>query len=343
MTTSILYTGIVSVSQIQGQGSGGVTFTGVMDADFTYCNQLVGGATGQGICYRDAADLLHWAFDDAGVHLTVEGSGTVTTRHAGLTRSSVLVGGTNYSKLKLYSGTATPNVPVEVSVNNPLNVLNTTASVNTTSGALVVSGGGAFAGTVNVGINVGATGTVTGDHILQTGSWWEDLKLMPEWVTGSAVSADNWKPGTGYKIWTLAYDNNKDGFFCAQMPHSWLEGTPVSFHIHYLAGTASSNQYIGWTVYYKAVNISPQSNSTWPSAPGDYSSVLYPITGANKTRAVATHYVDVLPDISMTGYTSSCMFMGRLFRPNGDSYVGIAYVFQVDIHYKVGRLGGTLS
>jgi hypothetical protein len=122
------------------------------------------------------------------------GYGGFEIQHAGVAR--ILVG----SGATTANAVVTPTVAASfttttAAVSTVLQVINSTASTSTSSGALVVSGGVGVAGAINVGGNLGVTGTITvsGDqNSFFSGSWprmFFETNGSSKWISGATTGA----------------------------------------------------------------------------------------------------------------------------------------------------------
>ena len=116
-----------------------------------------------------------------------------------------------------------------------------------------------------------------------------------------------------------------------QLPHSYLEGSDIDPHIHWVAEDNTGGN-VQWQLTYSWANI----DAAFPAA-----------TTSNITAAAAVvtdeHEMSSFSDIDGTGKTISSMLLCSLKRNSSnalDTYNGkSAYFIEVDFHYEADTIG----
>jgi hypothetical protein len=117
----------------------------------------------------------------------------------------------------------------------------------------------------------------------------------------------------------------------AQMPHAWKLGSTIRPHIHWAKTSASAN-VVTWEFYYRILGNVADAFGTWSSAVTRSSDAA---TTIGDDTATNTHLLTSFGDITMTGYTESCLVAWRLYRRgSSDAYADTARLLSFDIHYQ---------
>jgi hypothetical protein len=163
---------------------------------------------------------------------------------------------------------------------------------------------------------------------------WEDLRVPVNALAPGATPADPIIYGPGGNVRIRGFDGNvtvESMDFTAQLPHSYVQGTDLSAHVHWCPTTNNAGNVI-WRLDYYWVNIDG----------------LIPVLGQIDTGAVAAggtawkHLLsEIHPHISGVGKTISSMLMCRIWRdPSGsDTYPDDAGLLEVDFHFQVDSCG----
>lgn len=161
---------------------------------------------------------------------------------------------------------------------------------------------------------------VFGDH-------WDDFLARPLTLQRGATS----KPDFDYTDMAYLFPQNDTSeilYMSFQLPHKWVEGSPIHFHIHVLQESSDQPEYaIDWRWY----NVG--------SAPGSY----------NLARAVTTHKISYVSGslhqiigvdepLDGTGFKISSILQVRLYRTD-NVLSGDHKVIDADLHGKLNSLG----
>lgn len=159
---------------------------------------------------------------------------------------------------------------------------------------------------------------------------WDDLNFNAAGINppGSADSATR-DPITGMILFAGNTDNVLAA--CAQMPHSWIQGSEVRPHIHLRFPTAATAN-TRWKFEYDLANV----NGEFVNAYGTYT-LLGIITVANPNNAKKS-VVANLGAIDMTGLTVSAQIPWKLTRLSNsdaaDNHNADVVLTDIDFHYQ---------
>jgi hypothetical protein len=131
-------------------------------------------------------------------------------------------------------------------------------------------------------------------------------------------------------------------YFVVQLPHSWVEGTAIMPHIHWVAsenGTAGPT-VPRWGLQYCWLNI----GETFTAYTTIYGTTAVP----NEVLVKDRQYLTPLGSGGMdgTGKTLSSMLICRLFRDGdnaADNYAGSAGGLEIDFHMQINSMGSRLQ
>ena len=182
---------------------------------------------------------------------------------------------------------------------------------------------------------------------------WDDLRLEPVARTVGVNSPvfEQWLTDGGgsrgvylYSFDDAAPGSEKEVFFNMQMPHSWLEGTAIHVHVHWIGNTSDVAATPRWGLEY-----------TWKDIGGTFGNTTIIYKAENKDGPASTdpdvtalkHYVTEF-DAIVPGATEgeiSAILIGRIFRDSADAAdtyniagnkCGLLYI---DAHYEVDAFG----
>ena len=166
---------------------------------------------------------------------------------------------------------------------------------------------------------------------------WDDLRTPVTAVKVSGVKPPTW---TSYKSSeVLGFSdqaiagNEEQIFFSIQLPHSYLEGSDIYPHIHWVPEDNTGGN-VRWELTY-----------TW----ADINSAFGAATTDNITAAAGTttdkHLLSSFAIINGAGKTISSMLLCSLKRNSSnalDTYNGkSAYFIEIDFHYKMDSVGSS--
>lgn len=186
----------------------------------------------------------------------------------------------------------------------------------------------------NLDVELGDTGAIelTGDATV-----WDDLRAPAYALKGGGVKdpgfaqiKDNGAGSTG--VFTFVFDAaaEEELFFAFQMPHSYKEGTDVTFHVHF-APTDGGAGTVRWGLEYTWVNQEAVMANTVLAYKDE-------AVAANDDKHIRSDFVA----LDGTGKTISSMLMCRVFRDAAhanDTYGADAALLEVDIHYQRDTMG----
>jgi len=139
-------------------------------------------------------------------------------------------------------------------------------------------------------------------------------------TTGSlGVVALSWPSDITTSVW-----------FSAQLPHTYKEGTDISFHMHMMFPTGSTGK-TRWVLEYMWVNVHAGVTTTTIKE----ATIEPSLTPGN-------HDLGIIGTIDGTGKTISSNLSCRLARKGGDvldTNPGPVYVNEADFHYQIDTLG----
>ena len=209
-----------------------------------------------------------------------------------------------------------------MTINNVVNIQNTVNSTSTSTGSLIVGGGGGF------------NGTIYGNLLNQSTISWEDQYMIISPNTGGnfATLTQINTSGLYYYVFPHGGGNDKILSGSGQLPHSSLYGSSYYIwpHVHLYADTSDSNS-ASFTFSYQFINAGATSSISLTSSTVSLQS---PIT-AN------THYMLELTTsgINLNGITGSSVILFTLSRSHTDAYTGNLFLISIDYHYPMQRLG----
>jgi hypothetical protein len=127
-------------------------------------------------------------------------------------------------------------------------------------------------------------------------------------------------------------DLNEELFFSAQLPHTWMAGTDIEPHVHYIRPTNDTGTVV-WGLEYSWAN-------RWDEFPE--TKTIYTID--KSTDTAFTHITSSFGLIDAKGKTISSMIMCRIFRDAEnplDTYNDDVGLLEIDFHIRNNTLGST--
>lgn len=137
----------------------------------------------------------------------------------------------------------------------------------------------------------------------------------------------------GVYVYYFNKDNLQELFFTAQLPHSWIEGSDIEPHVHYVRPNSDTGTVV-WGLEYTWTNI------------GDIFADTKTIYSYNKTKA-SSNDQQIYSSFGMvngTGKTISSMIVCRIFRDAEnplDTYNYDVGLLEVDFHIRNNSLGSS--
>jgi hypothetical protein len=174
---------------------------------------------------------------------------------------------------------------------------------------------------------------------------WDDLRVTPGSFDRPGVSGPvyvAYAPGGGaLSCYLPEFAVDDFASFTVQLPHSYKQGSDISVHIHWTAGTRGneeSGKLVGWKIDYSWANI----NGTFASMQ---------TADLSDECAAADHTHQMTPEVTIDGHTSekhiSSMLLCTIKRTDtgtDDTWVGTAsgslpLLLEVDFHFPIDTMG----
>jgi len=172
---------------------------------------------------------------------------------------------------------------------------------------------------------------------------WDDLRIVPgafSFAGNADPSLQDWQPGgSGAEFKIYKFKKNDEVFATCQMPHTYLEGSDLQFHIHWTPadrGNEESGNAVGWKVDHSIANIS----TVFPSSSTvDLSDTA---TGTDDFHEITSSVT-----VSGTGLKISHIVALRIYRSDtgtddtwsGSTNANSPALFEFDIHFQVNSAG----
>lgn len=161
-------------------------------------------------------------------------------------------------------------------------------------------------------------------------NFWDDLRFPAQGINPPGAASDPTVDTTDGCLVFSASAENIIGVV-VQMPHDWKAGSSISPHIHW-SPSNTDNKNCRWKISYQIAQINGAFPGTW--------------TEETITQAAAgvadTHQLAEFTDISMAGYTLSCILkilITRLGNDGADTFTGTAKLLEFDLHYQRDGFG----
>ena len=167
-------------------------------------------------------------------------------------------------------------------------------------------------------------------YLLRRQAAWDDLRFPAAGINPPGAASDPTRDTTDGRLVFSASQTNIIAIQ-AQFPHTWVEGSTISPHLHW-SPTNTNTGNVLWRMQYQVANI----NGTFP---GSWTTLNALDAGSGTSD---DHLLAEFTDIAMTGYTISCMMLILVSRIGGDAsdtYTGTAKLNEFDIHYQIDALG----
>lgn len=172
---------------------------------------------------------------------------------------------------------------------------------------------------------------------------WDDLRVP---VTATKLGGskdpdfgqflDNGLGSQGVFLYRFDPTQEQEIYFAVQLPHTWIEGTAILPHVHWVPITNNSGDVI-WGLEYALFGINETSD---PAA----TTIITATAPSLGNDGVDKHLVAGFGTIDMSGKGVSTMLLCRLFRDAGnaaDTYTGDAGLLEIDFHYQLDSLGSS--
>ena len=164
---------------------------------------------------------------------------------------------------------------------------------------------------------------------------YEDLRFPATSINPpGAVSDPDWDTTNGG--WLFDSGSSEVIFVLVQLPHSWVEGTPIEPHVHWQKTTSASGNVL-WRLEYKWAPINETMDAVFTTL--NVSSV---VDGTPDTNTANKHLISSFGNIDASNKQISDMLVMKLTRIGGDvsdTYGADARLLEFDIHYKTSLQG----
>lgn len=188
-------------------------------------------------------------------------------------------------------------------------------------------------------VNAGTTGSPSWRKLAAGGDVkWDDLRITLD--KGSSAATIKYISGnSGPQIWYFR-DNSSDEAmsFTVQLPHTWVEGTTIYPHLHWLGESTASGNVV-WNLEYTWANYDAASPEVFPAI--TTSTVI-----SSGSIVQNAHNISALTPsnagIDSTGKLISSILICRLWRNSSnpsDTYGDDAGLLFVDFHILVDGFG----
>jgi len=291
--------------------------------------------------YMDSSKVIHWSDTNfiATKNDTISLSRRINTKLDSTYRTDT----TSLShriNLKLDSTLRTDTVSLSNRIDTKLTKADTSSLSNRINGKLSVTNDsintriGKFDsliignGTAYVRINQG------GIHLIDSATQWDDLVIPASLINPSGSPSPPMVDNTD-GTWLFKEGEVNTTAFTFQMPHSWKQGTNISFHIHWCKATAGSGSPL-WRSKYRWVNLGDTATSFTALDTLTLSSLL------TDNNLAGQHLLSEDPDYTGSGKTFSSIlivYLERTGTASSDNYEASAKLLSVDVHYQVESFG----
>lgn len=167
---------------------------------------------------------------------------------------------------------------------------------------------------------------------------WDDelTALVSAKAGGSAPTwaklADDGSGSTGVYAWQFPTNAETELHFSMQLHHSWMEGTEIRPHVHWIQPDATAGKGVRWGLEY------------YVSSPAQQAPANTTIIGAtgNTGSEIRHHHITGFDPIDLTGCTVSTVIICRVFRDHDhadDDYAQAVQPLYVDGHILKNSVG----
>lgn len=164
-------------------------------------------------------------------------------------------------------------------------------------------------------------------------AYWDDLRAPAVAINPPGAASD---PGRDANTGWLLFDAGGVEliYITYQLPHGWIEGSAVSFHVHWHKSTSAAGN-VAWRMRYRRSNI----GTVWTPW-SDPEIVRTPTVGDQNTKELQA--LTAFTDIPMPNCTVSANLLVELARIGndaGDTYGADAVLTDCDLHYQLNQPG----
>jgi len=141
--------------------------------------------------------------------------------------------------------------------------------------------------------------------------------------------------------------NEEEVFFAIQLPHSYVEGSDILAHVHWIpAANGGAGEFVKWGLEYVWLNEGDVGGDT-TVIHTDASDAGHATRSGDAALVANTHYVSVFSAaISGVGMEISSMLICRLFRNSSDAdddYTDAAGLLEFDFHIQKESVGSVAA
>lgn len=165
---------------------------------------------------------------------------------------------------------------------------------------------------------------------------WDDMKASATAINPPGAASDPDRESTSGLL-LFSASGTELVFIFMQMPHSWVEGSEISPHVHWTKTTSASGD-VAWRLRYKHFPIGEVGDSSWT----DMGIVSDTVGGTPDNDTANEHLISSFGDIDMTGKGLSDCILYELSRVGGDSadtYGADARLLEFDVHFQMDKFG----
>jgi hypothetical protein len=190
------------------------------------------------------------------------------------------------------------------------------------------------------GANAEATVGALSSALKVTSGQWDDLRVPFNTInTGTPNAPDyaKWRDSGAGSVGVYGYSFSatvrEEVFFEAQLPHSYIEGSRIAPHCHFVPlTTPTAGQTVRFGLEYTYANVA----GVFPVTQTIYADYTF-VEGDAQYQQIIGGFD---PDIEDANINVSAMFSCRFFRDaTVDSYTGEVVVLEFDFHYQIESFG----
>lgn len=161
---------------------------------------------------------------------------------------------------------------------------------------------------------------------------WTDLSISMAQVRAPASLSPTWTPYQGSQVPAFSASQVNVLYFSAQLPHSYLEGSDIEFHIH----IAYPDNAAGNSVWY--------FTCSWANIDGTFPApFLSPLVVVASPTTTDYHQdPEIVANLDGTGKTISSVLLcsiQRIGTHGSDDYANVIYLVSGDFHFQMDTMG----
>lgn len=152
---------------------------------------------------------------------------------------------------------------------------------------------------------------------------WEDLRFPSTGINlAGAPAAPGVDTTTFYGSLEFSGSQINDAAYQVQMPHGWLNASPIMPHLHVVNGSTSTATTT-WEIWHRIADVNEDFPAVWSVA----------TVSAQLVASTTRHQMISFAPINMTGKSDSCMLSMLVRRLGSDEHASIIRLLEFDIHY----------